>query len=156
MNPEDPLTNLHPLRVPAEIGWWPLAPGWWLLICAALVLFAALAYCYYRYRQRNAYRRMALARLTAIGKVEDQHTYLNQINALLKSVAIHAFPRQDIAALSGDAWLAFLNNSARAKNSALFPQAFATAVYSPTPEVLDRDQLSQACRLWICKHRVTS
>ena len=32
MNPQDPLAALHPLRTPEPIGWWPLAPGWWVLL----------------------------------------------------------------------------------------------------------------------------
>ena len=62
MNPQDPLAALHPLREPVAIGWWPPAPGWWLL--AGLVLAALLALAWYalrRYRA-NAYRRQALAR----------------------------------------------------------------------------------------------
>ena len=35
MDPEQiPLRDLH---LPEAIGWWPLAPGWWILIAIALV-----------------------------------------------------------------------------------------------------------------------
>ena len=35
MDPEQiPLRDLH---LPEAIGWWPLAPGWWLVIAIALV-----------------------------------------------------------------------------------------------------------------------
>ncbi len=42
MNPQDPLSQLHPLRDPVAIGWWPLAPGWWLLL-GLMVLVLAIA-----------------------------------------------------------------------------------------------------------------
>ena len=32
-----PLRDLH---LPAEVGWWPLAPGWWVLIAIVAALAA--------------------------------------------------------------------------------------------------------------------
>ena len=34
-----PLKDLH---LPAEIGWWPLAPGWWGVIAVLAVVAAAV------------------------------------------------------------------------------------------------------------------
>jgi hypothetical protein len=154
VNPQDPLADLHPLRLPAEISWWPLAPGWWLVICAVALLLAALAYWWHKYRQRTAYRRAALDQLTKINTLEEQDAWLTQTNALLKSVAVYAFPARDIAALSGGPWLAFLNGSCgSSKHGTLFPESFASAVYSPVPAALKKDQLQQASRHWITQHR---
>lgn len=154
MNPQDPLADLHPLRLPAEIGWWPLAPGWWLVICAMALLLAALAYWWHKHRKRNAYRRTALDQLAEINTLEEQDAWLTQINALLKSVAVHAFPARDIAALSGEPWLVFLNGScSNSKDSTLFPDSFGAAVYSAAPAIIDKDQLLRASRHWITQHR---
>ena len=32
MNPEQLLEQLEPLRAPSTIGFFPLAPGWWLVV----------------------------------------------------------------------------------------------------------------------------
>ena len=131
-----------------------MAPGWWLLICAVVLLLAALAYWWHKYRQRNAYRRAALNQLAEISTLEEQDVWLAQTNALLKSVAIRAFPARDIAALSGGPWLAFLNGChGNAKDSKLFPASFAAAVYSAAPATLEKKQLLEASRHWIAKHR---
>ena len=63
MNPQDPLAALHPLREPLPVGWWPPAPGWWLLAALVLVALLALAWFALRRYRANAYRRQALARL---------------------------------------------------------------------------------------------
>ncbi len=162
MNPQDPLAALHPLREPAAIGWWPLAPGWWVLIALA-VLATAIA-CYYlvrRYRA-NAYRRLALKQLQTIqsryadklGEDECIQNTARDSNALLKSVALRVFPRQDIAALSGEAWLDFLNKTRRSESADTeFSAAFANAAYLPKTPDLDAEQLFRACQSWISKHR---
>ena len=147
MNSQDPLAKLHPLRVPADIGWWPLAPGWWILIGCAVLLLAVLAYRWHKHRQRNAYRRTALRQLETIMDTTEHSIWLGQINALLKSVAVHAFPRRDIAALSGARWLEFLNNSCgKSSKQIVFPAEFAEGVYTAAPPVVDKQKLVQTSR----------
>jgi len=63
MNPQDPLANLNPLRQPELISWWPLAPGWWLLLAIVLLGLSALVYFLIRRHRDNAYRRRALQQL---------------------------------------------------------------------------------------------
>jgi hypothetical protein len=160
VNPQDPLAALHPLREPAAIGWWPLAPGWWLLI--ALAVLAIAVACYYlvkRYRA-NAYRRLALQQLQAIhtklnqSDDSDLHGAVSNTNALLKSVALRQFPRHDIASLSGDAWLGFLNSTRRSESTDTeFSIGFAKAAYQPQVPQLDTEQLFRASKNWIVKHR---
>jgi hypothetical protein len=158
VNPQDPLANLLPLRAPDVIGWWPLAPGWWFLIVAALIALAALTYVGIRYFKRNAYRRRALRQL------QDLHTryqsnseatlYLGQINSLLKSVALAAYPRREVAAMHGADWECFLGNCV--KPVAPFPDGFAMANYVKTSPDIDLAQLYRAALYWIKHHRVTA
>jgi len=154
MNPADPLQQLHPLREPAAVGWWPPAPGWWLLgALSVLALVGACWLAYSRYR-RNAYRRQGLAALQAL---ENQHrtradtgALLTEINALLKSIALKAWPRRDIAALSGRQWLQFLNSTA--PPGPRFEAADVTAQYREDPGEVDRDRVCRAAYHWIRRH----
>ena len=165
MNPQDPLAALHPLREPALIGWWPPAPGWWAVLALVIMAISLLAYFLIKRRRDNRYRRLALAQLLALyhdlnqsADGEDTNRdCITAINALLKSVALRAFPRHDIAALSGRAWLDFLNTSRQDTNTATeFSPAFATAAYQRDLPDLDHEQLFQAAKRWIRKHRAPS
>ena len=162
MNPQDPLAALHPLREPAAIGWWPLAPGWWLLIAVAILAIGILCYYLARRYRANAYRRLALAQLQQIqehyhNRTEDEghlQKIAGETNSLLKAVALRAFSREDIASLSGEAWLEFLNTtqSGKAKESE-FPSGFANAAYVPGAPDLDNEALFRAAKAWISHHR---
>ncbi len=165
MNPQDPLAALNPLRDPALIGWWPLAPGWWALIVLLITAIIVLGYILRKRYKRNAYRRLALLQLKEIntaleaGEPDNDpiHTAVTATNALLKAVALRVFPRHDIAALSGRAWLDFLNGTAGTKTgAATFPAEFANAAYQRENVDLDMQQISAAARHWIKAHRAST
>ena len=156
MNPQDPLAQLHPLREPLPVGWWPPAPGWWLLALLLLVLGLTLGwYLLRRYRAR-AYRRQALAQLARLKLQYQQHgdelQFIAGANALLKSVALVAYPRREVAASSGADWLAFLNSAAG--QEAQFPAGFASGAYLPRGHGIDINQLQRSAATWIRRHRV--
>lgn len=157
MNPQDPLASLHPLRAPALIGWWPPAPGWWLLLLAGLIVVATLAYWMRRRYRCNSYRRRALLQLQSLHTdylaKPDASLYLGQINALLKSVALLAYPRAAVAAQHGGGWRTFLNRSL--PNDAQLPPAFEYAAYQKTCPEIDVAQVQRAAQHWIKRHRAT-
>lgn len=111
MNPA--LSQLHDIHLPARISWWPPAPGWWLLLAIALLAVGVL-YAVHRLRNRNHWRRFALMELT---RLREQHAsqhfapraVVSELSILLRRVAISRFPRAEVAALNGDAWLVFLD-----------------------------------------------
>lgn len=156
MNPQDPLANLHPLREPELIGWWPLAPGWWLLLFTTLLCVAALVYLLRKHYRNNAYRRRALLQLqslhTQYQASRDTSGYLTELNALLKSVALQAFPPTEVASQYGEDWLLFLNR--RAKPNEQFDPAFAAAVYVKSCPKIDVVQTHRAAKHWISHHKV--
>ena len=39
-NPLDQLADIH---LPDPVSWWPLAPGWWMLLGLAVSIFIAVA-----------------------------------------------------------------------------------------------------------------
>ena len=157
MNPQDPLAALHPLRAPEPLPWWPPAPGWWLL---AVLLVAALgwtAWRGWRRYQSNQYRRRAQATLRVILASHAQHRdparTLGELNTLLKAVAMHACPRAEVAALSGERWRSFLNEGlARARSPLQFPEAIARA-HQPDPGPIDSVALQRCAETWLRRHR---
>lgn len=156
MNPQDPLENLHPLRQPDLIGWWPPAVGWWLLLFATILCLTAFIYVVLKRYRRNAYRRNGLRQLHNLQAdyhaTGDHNHYLSELNTLLKAVALIAHPRSDVAAIHGDAWRTFLNLSL--SEDTQFGPIFSDAVYQKTCPELDVDQLNRSAHQWIKSHKV--
>lgn len=155
MTPQDPLANLHPLRAPESIDWWPLAPGWWILLLAGILLVTTLAYLLRNRYRKNAYRRHALRQLQSLRTDylanSDTGRYLSQINALLKSAALLAYPRTEVAAQHGADWRAFLNRSLPPAEQ--LQPAFDDAAYRKTCPEIDVIRVHRAAQHWIRRHK---
>lgn len=158
MNPQDPLAALHPLREPLPISWWPPAPGWWILALLCLLTVLLLAWWLRKRHRESAYRRAALAELDNLKsqylKTSDASGYLAQANALLKSAALIAYPRRQVAASSGAHWLNFLNAAATGDDA--FPDVFVSGAYRPEPQDIDVEQIHRAASHWIKHHEAAS
>ena len=111
MDPEQiPLRDLH---LPEAVGWWPLAPGWWVLIAIALIAAGFLLRMWWRARARGAARRFALRRLNEIVQQyeerKDPIAFGADLSELLRRTMLAYAPRLDVAGLTGDAWLKWLD-----------------------------------------------
>lgn len=111
MNPEQiPLRDLH---LPEVIGWWPLAPGWWAVIGIVLIGIGFLIRAWLRTRARGAARRYALGQLDALEQQYEQHkdpiAFGAKLSELLRRVMLAYAPRTDIAGLTGEEWLQWLD-----------------------------------------------
>lgn len=105
-----PLRDLH---LPDAVGWWPLAPGWWLLIALAVIASGWLAYRAWRQRQFNAARRYAMRELALLEADYVTHrdpvTLGHRVSELLRRAMLAYAPRQEVAGLTGEAWLRWLD-----------------------------------------------
>jgi len=105
-----PLRGLH---LPEPVGWWPLAPGWWLLIAALVVASALLIRTWLQRRARSAARRRALRQLEESRSAYAYHgnpvTLGAEVSELLRRTMLAYAPRAEVAGLTGDAWLAWLD-----------------------------------------------
>jgi len=140
---------LKPMQQPDAISGWPLAPGWWLLLALSLLVAFAL-WRYWKKRSADP-RRFALQALKQIeiqhAQASDDRAALMACNALLKRSALSLFPRQDVAALAGERWLAFL----LAQSRGCEPQQLALLVDGPYRATIELEgsALFAACRQWI-------
>jgi hypothetical protein len=111
MDPQQiPLRDLH---LPDAISWWPLAPGWWFVIVLAVVGLAYLIRWYMRTRARGAARRHALRQLDQLTADFELHhdaiRFSRELSELLRRTMLAYAPRGEVAGLTGDAWLAWLD-----------------------------------------------
>jgi hypothetical protein len=98
-----PLDKLHDFYQPPPPAWTPQTAGWYaLFIIAGLLAIWAIVHLVRRWFA-NRYRREALSELTLLQPSE--------FSALLKRTALAAWPRERVASLSGETWLAFLSEA---------------------------------------------
>ena len=104
-----PLRGLH---LPDAIGWWPLAPGWWLVIALLVLGLGLLLRDALRRHARSRARRHALRQLEQYTVAFAGHgnavTLGIEISELLRRAMLAYAPRGDVAGLTGEAWLAWL------------------------------------------------
>ncbi len=111
MDPEQlPLRDLH---LPEAVSWWPPAPGWWFLFALALAGLVYLGYRQWRQWRYNAARRIALAELARLKHDYEQGadtlTLAKALSELLRRGMLAYAPRAEMAGLTGDRWLAWLD-----------------------------------------------
>lgn len=143
-----PLKDIH---LPEALGWWPPAPGWWL-VAVSLLLIAIAAYAIYKHLKRQTALKTAGRLLTAINHDnQDSLQQLIALSALLRRVAISTAPRENVAGLSGEAWLAYLDQPfPDAPFSQGVGRCLANAQYRQTaPDGVQMDQVIELCRRWL-------
>jgi flagellar biosynthesis/type III secretory pathway M-ring protein FliF/YscJ len=154
------LDRLHDVVAPPAAPWWPPAPAWdWLLAAAvlALILLAALAL---RHWLRNRYRHEALLELARL-EAAQQPEFLEGLAELLKRAALSAWPREEVASLTGPEWLAFLDRSgANSKFATGLGPELERAAYDPrvaaTMDEARRRELAALVRDWLTRHQVSA
>lgn len=154
--PPDPLAGLIAAPLPLPISLWPQTWSSRLVIALAVVLLAVgLWRLLSRYRA-NAYRRAAARELAAIEQAvgSNQGVDANAIALLVRRTALVAFPRQQIASLTGSRWLSFLDASFGGEGFATGPGVvIGTAPYDPRRVTFaEAAPLIALVRRWIWAH----
>jgi len=160
--PISSLEKLHEIILPDPVSWIPRTIGWYAIF--GLILFVACWWAYRRLRhfRKNRYRRLALEGLVVIEqelqRPEKRAKALAEIPVLLKRAALSAFPRSEVASLSGEKWLTFLDKTIGAKDftegeGRLLPEL----AYAPVQRItqLSDEQIGnllQLVRRWIKGH----
>jgi hypothetical protein len=157
------LQKLADISVPQPVSWMPQTWGWAVLAVAVMALLGwAIARALRRYAA-NRYRREGVRELDRIqARLADDSARgeaLAALPELLKRVALAAWPRTDVASLSGKSWIAFLRTHA---GKADFPDAAADWLddleYRSKRPVMDAEEarnITGAVRNWIEDHVVS-
>ncbi len=157
MPDQDPLAQLRDIHLPNAISAWPPAPGWWILALLSIATLVGISLWLWRWINANRYRKLALKALNSLDQQQPTH-YLQQLNSLLKQTALAASPHsEDIAKLSGQQWLQFLDHSASTKD---FQQGIgkvlADGPYAVSIENINTAPLHQLAQRWIKQHKPKS
>jgi len=147
------LDMLEPVPEPAAVSLMPQTPGW---IVLGIVVVVAVWWGLRRMRARRragAYRRAALAELDrardrAGNRTGDDGAY---IATLLRRTALAGYPRAQVAGLTGDDWLNFLDQSYDGKGFS-GPEGKALLA-APYRRNIPQPGLADLARTWITTHR---
>lgn len=101
MSNPDLLSQLRDIHTPAPVGWWPLAPGWWILLILIIIGIAALIVWLRSKRKRVTAISESLRQLKQLpdsgGKQE-----LVTLLQLFRRAALVYHSREQVAAISLD------------------------------------------------------
>ena len=142
------MPELHDIVLPEAPSFWPATPAAYavLALLVALVVGAALALA--RRHRRDRYRRLALAELSEIERRGAYH----DLPALVKRTALQAAPRDEVASLSGEAWLRYLDASYGGDGFTRGPGRRLPELAYAGVDAADVSDLMNLVHQWIQKH----
>ena len=151
------LKDLHDLQLPLAPSWWPPAIGWWLLLLLAVALYFVIRWFKHRSQTVSAVppRELAFAGLkqaqVSFAQTNDLYQLAADLSVLLRQVAMTLASREEVASLTGTAWLQWLDQRA---GKPLFEegggQLLADIHYRPQmPIAADAEVLIHVCREWL-------
>ncbi|MGB5707385.1 MAG: DUF4381 domain-containing protein [Arenicellales bacterium] len=162
MNPTaNPLDALRDIHLPADPSWWPPAPGWWIL---GLLLIAGVLFLI---RVITARRRLTLPSrelVTQLERVnlstdpEKARDALIRMSRLVRRFAVTRYGRPNVARLTGDEWLGFLDQVSQSKDFTLGPGKLLAEGPYRSQSTDELNELKQTLINWAkkspTKHRI--
>lgn len=159
MDSEELLAQLADIHLPEPVSFWPPAPGWWVLALLLLIAAGLLLRQYLALRTRKKICDYALGELDRCYQTLQSDTeselnerklrYVNQVNSVLRRVALVHFPRSNVASLGGKAWVDFIREKGE---SSLLNEELAAALahgrFQARCEV-DAEALHGMSRVWV-------
>ncbi len=103
-----PLRDIH---LPEAIGWWPPAIGWWILVILTPLFFWFVFWLYKRITRKTAVKTAKKILQNIKQDNEGDIDTLIALSELLRRVAISQAPRDEVASLTGKAWLEYLEKT---------------------------------------------
>jgi hypothetical protein len=151
------LYALRDVHLPDAVSAWPSTPGWTVLFVLLIVACLVGIGWGYRYWRRRRLIQGIWQRFTELECAYHQQTQpaervIAELSTLLRRLALRAYPREQIAGLQGNDWLAFLDKSLGGDDFQQRARELVTAPYQArvTSEL---QPVFDLCRQWI-KHHV--
>lgn len=154
------LQQLNDIQMPDPVGFWPLAPGWWILILLLLALAALVTYKIVTWLRHTRYRKQALAILKQIEQRKNlvsRELILEQVLSVLKRTALSAYKhsRNPLASIYGREFFLLLEATLD-KATPPLDEKWHNAVYKkslPDTEDYSLEELLRFAKIWISKHQ---
>ncbi len=162
LNPQ--ILNLRDIHLPEPISWWPMAPGWWMIFASILLIIIVV------FISRKIYISKQLKRdikheleniKQQFQQTQNKSQLAKSLSILLRRASISYYPKADIAGLTGNDWLSYLddsntNSSANNRFQSDIGQVLLSAPYLPDDTLstrggldFDAQRLIHLCESWL-------
>lgn len=139
------LDRLHDIVLPPEVSWWPLAPGWCVLVGLFVLAAGFLAVTRFQKWRANAYRRIAIRELQGLNDAAS-------VAELLRRTALVGYSRQEIAATIGEHWVDWLAARCSEEMRPEVRQQLSQGIYRRPEEDSDIGFLKEYAGIWVRNH----
>lgn len=116
MHPEVSDVAIRDIHLPDAILWWPPGPGWWFLLFLCVAGLVALLW----YLKRHKYRALQKAASKELDQLYqsyrhhyDARRFVKDLSVLLRRISITRYGSINVANLTGEEWLEFLDKGLR-------------------------------------------
>jgi hypothetical protein len=153
-----PLRDIH---LPGAIGWWPPAPGWWLVAALVVAGLALYGVHYYRGRHKRVALRAVARVRAALEQGAEPVACLQHVSTILRRFAMTSIAAAgvDVPGLIGERWLKFLDGRwERTEFSAGLGRQLLVAPYA-RPNSVERTaalELTSLCAAWLAAQPATA
>lgn len=147
MNPALELRDIHAAAAP---GFWPPAPGWWVVSVLSIIAIIFLIGFIIKFARTTRKRSQVFALLDTMA-LNEQGTadFVARISTLLRRAALEKFGSAEVAGLNGSNWLAFLDRTGKTQEfSNGCGTVLASGPYTRCPDVNPRE-LGRLCKHWL-------
>ncbi|WP_372385732.1 DUF4381 domain-containing protein [Vibrio sp. BS-M-Sm-2] len=146
--------DLSPAIAPDAPTWWPLAWGWWAVIVIAITLIALVFFIVKRRKNNQLPKQEALSYFS--NRQSSNRLSPSEAQRILRQAALSYFPREKVAGLSGDNWLAFLDAQLAKPLFSVKQSQWQQALYQDASLMTDeqkkaQQQLVNDCETWLRK-----
>lgn len=148
--------DLGPLYEPSPVGFHFETLGWYILfsiLTILVILFLIKAGLKYH---KNSYRRQATQLVSTIEArflSTPEAACINELMVVLKQVSLTTYTRADVANLSGQSWLEFLESKSTGLSFVQYKDLLQKALYQDEVEHIEEiKQLFLSSKKWINHH----
>lgn len=142
------MEQLHDIVLPGSVSYVPQTTAWFVVGGMLVVAMTAWLLGWLRRRRRNRYRRLALE---ALDDILRRQAY-GEIPSLVKRTALCVRPRAEVASLTGEAWLEFLDESYGGREFTEGAGRLLPALAYREVDAFDVDAVAAVLRHWIRNH----
>lgn len=131
-NPEQAqlLEQLRDVHLPNDVSWWPLAPGWWIIIGLVTIIAILLIVKAYLKKRHYRFARYAIAELEQL-KHSTEPRWLAKSQNIMRRLGLCYVDEAELGQLSQTEWLDFLKQTNRQSLSVETINAFVDLPYKP-------------------------